>query len=215
MGFLWLPGASVASADPINITAGFLYATIARPTSVASLVGTQGFSLESRVSPEEGNVQTFVDCPCLPGAPVGISAQLSGLAFFSGEVTLGGESYTDLGGGPADPHGGLFLRIVGPLLVAPPFQNAPTTITGPFTVRGSLSLPFPHVFQEVLGSGVATVLLRPDPGNLWVTGSVHYGFTNETPVPEPATLALVGGGLLAIAHARRSRRRKSSVDVHH
>ena len=40
---------------------------------------------------------------------------------------------------------------------------------------------------------------------------IRYDFTDQTPVPEPSTLTMVAGGLLAVMRAARKRREKHST----
>jgi PEP-CTERM motif len=98
--------------------------------------------------------------------------------------------------------------------IAPAIQDGPVLFTTPFTLSGLVNLPFPSSGPTVFGRGIATVLLRPQfpiPGEpaQWLPESVRYDLT---PVPEPGTIILVSGGLLAIGRAaRRSRRDRAST----
>ena len=217
VGLLWLSSAPPVSADPIVVTAGFLTAPrFTPPPGSVSLVGTRGFSLEGRVSPGEGNVHPLNECdPCRPGSAFSVGGILSG-AVFTGVATLDGSTYTDLSS--VDSPSSLYFEFVGST-IAPAFQDAPTFITAPFSIRqGFFNLSFPAQSALVVGGGIATLLLRPEPDlfgvpNQWVVDSVRYDFANQTPVPEPATLAMVAGGLLAITRAVKRNRRPRATSA--
>jgi hypothetical protein len=211
VGLFWLTLAPGASADPVTITGGFLTApSLSEGAGVASLVGTRGFSLEAEVNTIEGNVHPLNECsPCPPGTAFSVGAVLSG-SVFEGVATLDGNTYSDLSG-MLVTSASLYFEFSG-RTVAPAFQDTPTIITAPFTLSGMFNLPsgFPPQFR---GGGIASVLLRPQPIGggeppIWTFGGVRYDFADQRPIPEPATLAMVAGGLLAVARrAKRARRR--------
>jgi hypothetical protein len=167
-------------------------------------VGTRGFFLQSRVTTGEGRVDVLTNCdPCLPGATLSVAGVLSGAAF-SGLATLDGNTYTDLNG-IADPTS-IYMEFFG-ATVMPAFQNADVVITLPFRMMGFFNLPST---QEVLrGRGLASVFLRPqmnaDMPPEWRAQRVLYDFSDQSTVPEPSTMMLVGAGL--IMTARQIRRR--------
>jgi hypothetical protein len=204
-------GARNVDADTILITSGFITAPrITPPAGVASLTGTQGFTVEARVDPGEGRVDATFCNPCAPGAPLSVGANLSG-AVFEGLFTFEGNTYTDISS--VDSTASLAFELFGGG-IAPAIQDGPVLFTTPFTLRGFVNLPFPLSGTTVIGRGIATVLLKPQFPNpfepaQWLPESVRYDFGDPTPVPEPATMVLVSGGLLAIGGAaRRSRRNR-------
>ena len=82
--------------------------------------------------------------------------------------------------------------------------------TAPFTLTGFIGLPSPSPLEAVEGRGIATVTLIPQvigPGepNLWHTSNVRYDFSDASAVPEPATLVLVGSGIVGCLLRRRQR----------
>lgn len=208
-GLFCLAVAQNAAADSILLTSGFITAPrITPPPGVASITGTHGFTVEALVIPGEGRVDATLCNPCAPGAPLSVGANLSG-AVFEGFFTLNGTRYTDISS--VDSTASLYFEIFGGG-IAPAMQDNPVLFTTPFTLSGFVNLPFPSSGPPVMGRGIATVLLTPQfptPGGpaQWLPESVRYDFSNLAPVPEPATIVLVSGGLLAIGRAARRGRR--------
>ena len=208
IGLLCLGAASRASADPVRITGGtFLVPGLSESGSI-SIVGTRGFSLVSKVSTLEGRVDPFFNCtPCDPSvSTISIGAFQGGTSFF-GPVTLDGVTY-HVGDGIDDPEF-IAFEIFGTATV-PGSGSLPTTVTAPFTLEGNFFASLAQVSVSIEGRGFATLFLKadsPESGNPMVE-RIRYDFTDQTPVPEPSTLTMVAGGLLAILRAARKRRDK-------
>ena len=205
VGLSVLVVASQASAEPIRITGGTIVVTGLTGLGTISIVGTRGFSLTGPVSPLEGRVDPFTECvPCLPGATtLSVGAFLGGTVFPDAVATLDGQTYT-VGSGIDDPEGVNF-EVFG-IASLPALRDSGTTITAPFTADGNFFLPF--LTERIRGRGIATVALKPFPPGAspeaWeIDRLVRYDFSD--PVPEPATLVLVAGGLAAIVRARKKR----------
>jgi len=98
----------------------------------------------------------------------------------------------------------LDLAFLSTTVPAPPI-GAQALLSAPFRVVGSFSsFDFPQSYQ-IVGRGTATVHLIRDEGGpaLWRTDRSHYEFANAALVPEPASLVLLGSGLLGLLGLRR------------
>lgn len=208
IGLLCLGAAPRASAEPITITGGTFLVTGLSEGSIA-IFGTRGFSLVSQVATSEGRVDAFTECiPCAPGSTISIGAFQAGTSFF-GPVTLDGVTY-HVGDGIDDPEF-ITFEIFGTAPV-PSLDSLPASVTVPFTLEGNFFTSFPQGASPIEGRGLATLFFGTDlsvPRNAMIE-RIRYDFTDQTPVPEPATLTMVAGGLLAVVGAARKRRDKHS-----
>jgi hypothetical protein len=175
----------------------------------ATLVG-EGFAFDARVAWLEGNVGPFACSPCRPGDLLNAGGILSTTVFGNGSLTLNGVTYpvTESLDSPAT----LFMELSGSL-VAPVFAGTGTSVTVPLTMKSNVLIDLQQS-ATLRGSGTATVFFTPDafpPGEAptWTATRVQYDFTDPAPVPEPATLLMVGGGLAAAALAKRRTRSKA------
>jgi hypothetical protein len=152
-------------------------------------------------------VGPFGCTPCTPGSILDAGGILSTTVFGAGTLTLDGVTYsvTESMDSPAT----LYMRLSG-FLLAPTFAGLSTSVTVPFTMH-SLVLIDGVQRATIRGGGNATVFFAPSPsfpedGPQWWTSRVRYDFSDSAPVPEPATLLMVGSGLAAAAYAKRRRR---------
>jgi hypothetical protein len=136
---------------------------------------------------------------------ISIGANLSGAAL-PGTVGWNGTMY-DVGS--MSSSAALMLEFAGSA-IAPALSGFPTLVTVPFTTTGSLFVN--NATHTILGKGIVSVLFRSqsidENSTAWFADQVRYDFTpTATPVPEPATLGMVGFGLVALARAVQGRKR--------
>jgi len=198
------------NADPFVITSGTIVQQ-GDPNNKASYnfagpgisVTANGFFVES-----------FAFCsPCLGGTTNNLHVSFSQ---GGGTVVLNGVTFSGVG------FNGV-LTATMPSFVLPPGSLATpdVTLTLPFTLTGNLIgctgnplICTDQLFNASLsGQGFADVhfqlfSLFPPAGNLYVVRDITFNF-QPAPVPEPATLLLLGTGVAGVAARIRKRRRGS------
>lgn len=197
-------------ADPIQITGGSVI-LVGQFTAAnrVDIQGTQGFSAEFI----PGNVSGQWVCrPCgAPGDLFSLDAAVSTVDG-AGTVEFAGVTYT-VGATVLSPGTGFaFLGPHGGSVILPPLSPK-ASLSVPFELRASvlfLDNGGPTELEmPLMGRGTATLdLVASQFDPLWELSSVRYDFA---PVPEPATLLLVGAGMFAVP-ARRHRRRRSGSE---
>jgi hypothetical protein len=180
--------AGTASADPVTITSGFI------TVSGVQDIGSRGFLRTLRF---DLTTDEFVTAGVnTDGPPQNLLSPSFG----------GTWEWTPTGGTPE-------MVIFSSNLT---FDTTPSTTPNAFFLSGTLTITeritaTPLFSNMVTGSGMATWQFITDPFGARIPSGVTYEFDNVAPVPEPATMILIGTGLAGLA-ARYRKRRNVEID---
>ena len=199
-----------AAADPIRVLGTMTYDAAVDSAPRIDLFSTQrGFSLRAVPAQPQFGPRCMGDC--VPGDRVSIRASWSDHDL-PGVGSLDGATFP-LGMG-STVEGSALVDFNGPLWTAPAFTGAmTTTVAVPITFFGLIRPPTPEgqnpSFIPLTGNGLATLALSWNaPSEGWLLSEARYQLSaNAAPVPEPATLLLIGSGLAAAVWRRRKRQR--------
>jgi hypothetical protein len=203
-----LAGPSLAAADPIQITSGFVHAGAVDPRAQFAFEG-EGFSLAGFAEAFSSTL-SLACVPCAPGTTLDLGGAFHG-PDAAGSGVVDGVAYSEI-----------FLNGMTGTFSSPSFQisgDQALTMTRNFTFTGTISgyllnpsvhgLTEPAFTKTLTGQGIVRgeFLFNADETPLFFARGLQYEFRDTAPVPEPSTLLLVGtGAAAAVLRRRRSPR---------
>jgi len=198
--------AAPVRAESIAITSGGLVWTMASGRAPAITLAGDGFTFEGGAL--LGRFSPLDQCrvpECVEGTTVDLFAQWSDNDL-PGTATFNGETYTGVGG--LDSPTWVLAAWHGSVTIPDGFTGgvlmAPFLFSGLFTYAPDRMTPSTRL--TLYGSGQTTLTFSPSvvfPG-AFDLDAIRYEF-DANPVPDPASMLLVGTGLAGLAALRRRR----------
>lgn len=195
----------VAAAEPIVVTAGHVETQLTLGLARILFEGND-FFLQAGI---EGFRSALALCkPCAPDGPLTLSGSFGPAASGSGPARVDGVTYETIFLGNVSgtfTTGAVTLSGALDQAIALPFTFS-GALSG-FSINPALGQSDPVFTKSLSGSGIASATFATfgSGGGLVDARDLRYDFSATSPVPEPATLLLVGA---AFAFATRFRQRR-------
>jgi PEP-CTERM motif len=206
--------AQLARADAVYINSGYYVIGSSGDMYRFGVTVGDAFALATGSASSVAGISALTCLVCDPGTTYEIGRHTAGPGFL-GEADLGNGTFTSgnsAGSSTSNFHFNGWLTFLADPIVLPSTGTADISFAIPFRARVSLdgsdlNNPGGGIFARWLGMGTAHVTFTPTSDGRWANNSgelLRFDFSSQ-PVPEPATMFLLGTGLVGLIGARRRR----------